>query len=67
MVERLHRKLKTGLRCHRDPTPWIDRLPLVLLGVRTALKAGFEVYTRGNDLWNYSQTLWTVFRTTAKL
>ncbi len=37
MVERLHRQLKTGLRYHRDPTPWIDRLPLVLLGVRTAL------------------------------
>ena len=38
MVERFHRQLKTALRTDDDTTSWTDRLPLVLLGVRTALK-----------------------------
>ena len=36
MVERFHRQLKTALKSH--PTSWMDSLPLVMLGVRTALK-----------------------------
>ena len=36
MVERFHRQLKTALKTH--PDSWIDALPLVMLGVRTALK-----------------------------
>lgn len=36
MVERLHRQLKAALMCHNDT--WARALPLVLLGIRTALK-----------------------------
>ena len=38
MVERFHRQLKAALKCHPQPTHWMDTLPMVLLGVRTALK-----------------------------
>ena len=37
MVERLHRTLKAALMCHQ-PDTWTEALPLVLLGLRTALK-----------------------------
>lgn len=36
MVERLHRQLKAALMCHS--TTWSQALPLVLLGIRSALK-----------------------------
>lgn len=36
MVERFHRQLKAALTCHGGS--WLEALPLVLLGVRTALK-----------------------------
>lgn len=39
MVERFHRQLKSALKAHNNPTSWIDALPLVLLGIHTALKA----------------------------
>ena len=38
LVERVHRTLKTTL-CATDPVHWVDALPLVLLGLRSALKA----------------------------
>ena len=38
MVERFHRQLKAALKCHPQPTHWMDTLPMVRLGVRTALK-----------------------------
>ncbi|XP_055932026.1 uncharacterized protein LOC129962304 [Argiope bruennichi] len=37
IVERFHRSLKQSLRCHA-PTKWTESIPLVLLGLRTALK-----------------------------
>lgn len=37
LVERFHRSLKQALRCH-DNTKWSDMLPLVMLGLRSALK-----------------------------
>ena len=39
MVERFHRQLKAALKAQPNPTSWMDALPLVLLGIRTALKA----------------------------
>ncbi|KFM67913.1 Gag-Pol polyprotein, partial [Stegodyphus mimosarum] len=36
-VERFHRFLKQGLKCHSS-THWTEALPLVLLGLRTAFK-----------------------------
>lgn len=38
LVERFHRQLKASLKSHPNPTHWTDSLPLVLLGIRTALK-----------------------------
>ena len=37
MVECLHRQLKTAIKCH-DTSNWVDILPIVLLGIRTAIK-----------------------------
>lgn len=37
MVERQHRQLKAAIRCHNTDN-WVDCLPLVLLGIRTAMK-----------------------------
>ena len=37
LVERVHRTLKTAL-CSADPVHWVDSLPMVLLGLRSALK-----------------------------
>ena len=38
IVEQLHCQLKAFLMAHCDPTSWLDSLPLVLLGISTALK-----------------------------
>ena len=38
-VECFHRQLKSSLKCFANSNLWIDALPLVLLGNRTALKA----------------------------
>lgn len=37
MVERFHRQLKAAITCHASST-WVESLPLVLLGIRTAFK-----------------------------
>ena len=37
MVERFHRQLKAAIKCHNSSN-WIESLPIVLLGVRTAIK-----------------------------
>lgn len=37
MVERFHRQLKASLMCHNDSS-WLEALPMVLLGVRSAIK-----------------------------
>ncbi|KAJ8911439.1 hypothetical protein NQ315_005752 [Exocentrus adspersus] len=41
MVERLHRQLKAAIKCHKDNN-WVEKLPLILLGVRTAIKEDLE-------------------------
>ena len=38
MVERFHRQLKAALKTQPQPDAWMDALPLVMLGIRTALK-----------------------------
>ncbi|XP_033116175.1 uncharacterized protein LOC117116277 [Anneissia japonica] len=38
LVERFHRHLKASLNAYNDPTKWTEHLPIVLLGIRTALK-----------------------------
>jgi cleavage and polyadenylation specificity factor subunit 1 len=41
LVERFHRQLKASLKATADPSHWTERLPLVLLGIRTAVKTDF--------------------------
>ena len=38
LVERFHQQLKAALKAQLNPSSWMDALPLVLLGIRTALK-----------------------------
>ena len=38
LIERYHRQLKASLKAQANPTRWTDVLPMVLLGIRTALK-----------------------------
>ncbi len=38
LVERLHRQLKAALKTYPIPEHWTTSLPMVLLGIRTALK-----------------------------
>lgn len=40
MIERFHRQLKAALMCHSDT--WHRALPIVLLGIRSALKEDLE-------------------------
>ncbi|CAK1578763.1 unnamed protein product [Parnassius mnemosyne] len=37
MIERFHRQLKAAITCHAN-TNWTEALPLVLLGIRSAIK-----------------------------
>ena len=37
MVKRLHRQLKAAIKCH-DTSNWVEILPIVSLGIRTAFK-----------------------------
>ena len=45
LVERFHRQLKASLKAQPDPTKWTEALPLVLLGIRTALKTDLQCNT----------------------
>ncbi len=45
MVERFHRQLKAALKAQPQPTAWMDTLPLILLGIRTALKEDVSATT----------------------
>lgn len=38
LVERLHRQIKSALTAHGNTINWTDSLPLVLLGIRSAIK-----------------------------
>ena len=38
LIERFHRHLKSALKAQPQPENWMDSLPLILLGVRTAFK-----------------------------
>ena len=44
LVERLHRQLKASLKAHGG-TRWTEHLPLVLLGIRTAVKTDLACST----------------------
>ena len=54
LVEQCHRQLKASLKAHTDPSHWFLKLPLVLLGIRSALKE--DLYCTAAELV-YSTTL----------
>ena len=39
LVERFHRQLKAAIRSSDNPRRWTEHLPLILLGIRSSLKA----------------------------
>lgn len=41
MVERFHRQLKTAIKCHQTES-WVEILPVVLMGIRTAWKEDLQ-------------------------
>ena len=42
MIEQFHHQFKATLKCQPTPTHWTDALPLVLLGIQTALKEDLQ-------------------------
>ena len=42
IIERFHRQLKAALRAHTPLLHWTEKLPIVLLGIRTALKTDLQ-------------------------
>ena len=38
LVERFHRQIKSSLKACHTPTHWVESLPIILLGICTALK-----------------------------
>lgn len=45
LVERLHRQLKASLACQPQPERWTEALPLVMLGIRSAVKKDLQCTT----------------------
>lgn len=45
MVERFHRQLKAALKALHDASTWAESLPLILLGIRTAVKEDLHAST----------------------
>ena len=45
IIERFHRQLKSSLRGHTPTVHWTEALPLVLLGIRMALKNDLQCST----------------------
>ena len=45
MVECFHRQLKAALKAQPNPDAWMTSLPLILLGIRTALKQDLNATT----------------------
>ncbi|XP_064459300.1 uncharacterized protein K02A2.6-like [Ornithodoros turicata] len=42
MVERFHRTLKAAIMCHGNTSEWVSTLPVVLLGLRTAVHSSLN-------------------------
>ena len=45
MIERFHRQYKAALKAQHNPMQWMDALPLVLLGIRSAVKQDLSTST----------------------
>ena len=42
IIERFHRHLEASLKTSSNPSHWVENLPLILLGVRSALQTDFN-------------------------
>ena len=42
LVERIHRQLKAALMAREEQEDWVDHLPMVLLGIRTAWRTELD-------------------------
>lgn len=49
MVEHLQRQKKAALKCYPNCSLWIDGVPLILLGIRTALKGDLHCTLTPSD------------------
>lgn len=58
LVKCFHHQLKGVLKCMTDPTHWTKALPLIRLGIRTAVKQDLQ-YTPAELV--YGSTLWALF------
>ena len=45
LIERFHRQLKASLKCSSNSIKWTESLPLMLLGIRTAVKDDLQCTT----------------------
>ena len=63
MVERFHRQLKAALKAQPQPASWMDALPLVLLGIRTALKEEHDLNSCRDGVWHKAAPSWRIFHT----
>ena len=45
LIERFHRHLKAALKCQTTPNNWVSLLPMILLGIRTAVKEDLQCTT----------------------
>ena len=45
LIECFHCQLKASIKCSSNSTKWTDALPLVLLGIRTAVKDDLQCTT----------------------
>ena len=59
-----HRQLKAALKAQHNPSSWMDALPLMLLGIRTALKEDISS-TAAEMVYGTSLRLPGVFLTTS--
>ena len=55
LVERFHRQLMAALKAQLNPSSWMDALPLVLLGIRTALRGRHIKYYGRDSIWNHTE------------
>lgn len=60
MVERFHHQLKAALMATEGHS-WTEALPLVLLSIRTTLKANIGFHWRRAGVWNSTAIAWRIF------
>ena len=60
LVERFHRQLKAAIKALNNPNHWVDSIPLILLGIRTAHKV--DLHCSSAEIWYNSLFAWPINR-----